>query len=43
MTPKQRNYNGYSLVHPHSRIDPNFSFFVTTNLNLAPVTVSPML
>ena len=22
MTPKQRNYNGYSLVHPHTRTDP---------------------
>ena len=22
MSPKQRNYNGYSLVHPHTRTDP---------------------
>ena len=24
MIPKQRNYNGYSLVHPHTRTDPYF-------------------
>ena len=25
MTPKQRNYNGYSLVHPHTRTAPKMN------------------